>query len=108
MKRLLICGGVLLLSAGLVFGQTVSPRAVLDTYCVTCHNDRAKTGGLSLQNVDPAHVSQDSEVWEKVVRKLRAGMMPPQGMPRPEPAAYEALTLTLETELDRASALKPK
>jgi hypothetical protein len=108
MKRLLICGGVLLVSAGLAFGQTVSPRAALDTYCVTCHNDRAKTGGLSLQNVDPTQVAQNTEIWEKVVRKLRAGMMPPQGMPRPEPAVYEALTVTLETELDRASALKPK
>src|SRR5438552_6480600 len=61
-----------------------------------------------LDKMDPAHVAQDAEVWEKVVRKLRAGMMPPQGMPRPTAATYEALTVALENELDRAAALKPK
>ena len=103
MKKLLIPGGIFLISAGLAFGQN-TPRALLDKYCVTCHNDRAKTGGLTLEKIDPAHVAQNTEIWEKVVRKLRAGMMPPQGMPRPELAAYEALTVALETELDRVAA----
>src|SRR4029077_13031381 len=58
--------------------------------------------------MDPSHVSADTEAWEKVVRKLRAGMMPPQGLPRPNAAAYEALTARLESELDRAAAAKPK
>jgi hypothetical protein len=58
--------------------------------------------------MDPAHVAQDTEAWEKVVRKLRAGMMPPQGMPRPTAPAYEALTVALENGLDRAAAVKPK
>ena len=103
MKKLLIRGGIFLISTGLAFGQN-TPRALLDKYCVTCHNDRAKTGGLTLEKIDPAHVVQNTETWEKIVRKLRAGMMPPQGMPRPEPAAYEALTVALETELDRVAA----
>jgi hypothetical protein len=61
-----------------------------------------------LDKMDPAHVIQDTEAWEKVVRKLRAGMMPPQGMPRPNPAAYEAVTVALENELDRAAVAKPR
>ena len=101
------CGGLLLFWAGIAFGQT-APRALLDQYCVTCHNDRLKTAGLTLDKMDPSHVAADAEAWEKVVRKLRAGMMPPQGLPRPNAAAYEALTAALETELDRAAAAKPK
>src|SRR5215475_6005687 len=103
MKKLLIPCGIFLISAGLAFGQNTT-RALLDKYCVTCHNDRAKTGGLTLEKIDPALVAQNTETWEKVVRKLRAGMMPPQGIPRPEPGTYEALTVALETELDRAAA----
>src|SRR5947199_10573219 len=61
-----------------------------------------------LDKMDPAHVAQDREAWEKVVRKLRAGMMPPQGIARPDAATYEALTVSLENELDRAAASKPK
>jgi len=102
--------------AGLAFGQNAQnaaapaaqARALLDQYCVTCHNEKLKTAGLTLDKLDPAHVAQDAEAWEKVVRKLRAGMMPPQGMPRPNAAAYEALTVALEAELDRAAAAKPK
>ena len=59
-------------------------RALLDRYCVTCHNDRLDTGGLSLETVDVADPAAHAEVWEKVVRKLRAGSMPPQ--PRTQPA----------------------
>jgi cytochrome c551/c552 len=105
MKRLLILAGVLL---GTGFAHAQAPRAVLDQYCVTCHNERTKTAGLMLDKMDPAHVSANTEAWEKVVRKLRAGMMPPQGLPRPDAATYEALASTLETELDRAAAAKPK
>ncbi len=82
-------------------------RALLDQYCVTCHNQKLKTGGLALDWLDMAHVGDQAETWEKVVRKLRAGMMPPQGLPRPKPADYEALTAALENELDRAAAAKP-
>src|SRR5262249_30933520 len=88
------------------FGET-TPAPTTEKYWFTCHNDKARTGGLSLEKLDPADVSRNTETWEKVVRKLRAGMMPPQGMPRPEPAAYESLTVALETELDRVAAEKP-
>ena len=96
-------------SAGLVCMQaaTPTPRALLDQYCVTCHNERAKTAGLLLDKADPANVSLDAETWEKVVRKLRAGAMPPQGMPRPDHATLENFIETLETSLDRAAAERP-
>jgi hypothetical protein len=86
----------------------VSPRKVLDQYCVSCHNQKLKTSGLMLDSLDVAQIGKDSDSWEKVVRKLRAGMMPPQGIPRPDAATYEALTVSLENELDRAAAAKPK
>jgi cytochrome c551/c552 len=87
---------------------TPSARALLDQYCVSCHNQKTNTAGLALERLDPAHVEQNREAWEKVVRKLRAGMMPPQGMRRPDAATYEALTVTLENALDRAAASNPK
>jgi hypothetical protein len=61
-------------------------RALVDKYCVTCHNDRARTGGLSLQALNLDNVRDGAETWEKVVRKLRGGMMPPLGAPRPNRA----------------------
>jgi hypothetical protein len=108
--------GILLLSSALSFGQTASPasslppspRALLDKYCVGCHNQRLNTAGLALDKLNPAHVEQDVQAWEKVVRKLRAGMMPPQSLPRPDGATYESLTKALEDELDRVAALNPK
>src|ERR1700729_1310161 len=82
-------------------------RAVLDKYCVTCHSEKARTGGLSLQNLDLANVPQSAETWEKVIRKLRVGAMPPQGMPRPDRARMDSLAATIETSLDRAAAAAP-
>jgi mono/diheme cytochrome c family protein len=76
-------------------------RAVLDQYCVRCHNARLTSGKLRLDTADVTAVGEHGEVWEKVVRKLRGGVMPPPGNPRPEPAAYEALTSWVEGELDR-------
>src|SRR5215510_8875755 len=107
MRTVLLSASAVVFSASLAFAQT-SPRSVLDRYCVTCHNEKSKTAGLMLDKVDPAQVSGNVEVWEKVVRKLRAGMMPPQGLPRPDAATYDALTVALETELDRVAANKPK
>src|SRR5580658_8814915 len=78
-------------------------RAVLDQDCVTCHNQRLKTGGLTLDNMDLSKVSAQAEVWEKVVRKLRAGSMPPAGLPRPDAATYNGLASWLETQIDQAS-----
>jgi len=78
-------------------------RAVLDRYCVTCHNQRARAGGLMLDTLDPAHVDAQPAVWEAVVRKVRTRSMPPQGMPRPDDAAAASLTSWLTAELDRAA-----
>src|SRR5437763_259549 len=83
------------------------PRAVFDQYCVTCHNQRLHTAGLTLDTMDLAHVSDKAEVWEKVVRKLRTAAMPPAGRPRPDTATYEATSAWLEGELDRAAIAHP-
>jgi mono/diheme cytochrome c family protein len=85
-------------------------RAVLDKYCVTCHNERAKVGGLMLDKVDLSNISgsaADAEVLEKVVRKVRVGMMPPQGAPRPDPSTQHALVAWLTSELDRGVLARP-
>jgi len=93
--------------------RTADPalRATLDKYCAGCHNARVKTsataGGVVLNDVDLAAVAQDPVLWEKVVRKLRTGAMPPAGMPRPEPAAQAALVTYLETTLDQEAAAHP-
>jgi mono/diheme cytochrome c family protein len=86
---------------------TSSQRQFLDQYCVTCHNDRLKTGGLSLERVDVSRPDAQPEVWEKVVHKLRTGVMPPPNMPQPPNADRIALATWLETSLDAASAAKP-
>jgi len=85
----------------------VAHRAVLDRYCVTCHNERLKTAGLTLDSLDVTKVPEGAETWEKVIRKLRAGAMPPPGRPRPEPAFYDTFASYLETSLDRAAAGRP-
>ena len=88
----------------------VSPaaeRALLDQYCVVCHNDKLKTANLSLQSADISSVGDHPETWEPVIRKLRAGMMPPPGMPRPPLAKYEQLRDWLEAEIDRKAAAHP-
>src|SRR5579875_3677555 len=98
-------------SATLLFAQPEpkgrAQKAVLDQYCVVCHNDKARTGGLSLQNADLSGVPKGAETWEKVIRKLRVGAMPPQGMPRPAAATLDSVAAYLETELDRAYAANP-
>ncbi|MGH9785908.1 MAG: DUF1587 domain-containing protein, partial [Terriglobia bacterium] len=82
-------------------------HAVLNRYCVTCHNERLRTANLLLDRADIVNVAADAAIWEKVVRKLRAGAMPPAGMPRPDKATYDSFATYLETELDRAAAVSP-
>ena len=82
-------------------------RAFLDQYCVSCHNERAQTAKLTLDKIDVSRISDHAEIWEKVVRKLRAGMMPPVTAKRPERLASQAFATWLETELDRSAGLKP-
>jgi cytochrome c5 len=84
-----------------------SQRAVLDQYCIACHNEKLKTAGLMLDRMDPARVADGAALWEKVVQKLRSGSMPPAGMPRPDATTYTSLVAYLETELDRAAVSKP-
>jgi mono/diheme cytochrome c family protein len=85
-----------------------APAAVLKTYCVTCHNDRVKTGELTLEHADLTDVPKSAELWEKVIRKVRAGMMPPAGMPRPDDKTLEGFVSYLETSIDRAAAANPR
>ncbi|PYR30806.1 MAG: hypothetical protein DMF92_07455 [Acidobacteria bacterium] len=86
---------------------TPAPRAVLDKYCVTCHNQKLKTGGLALDAVDAANVGADASTWEKVLLKLSTRAMPPAGRPRPDDAGRAALLSWLEGELDRNAAAHP-
>ena len=102
--------------------EAASYRALLDRYCVTCHNERLVTGsggapsplvsqlravGLTLDTLELTTVGEHPEAWERVVRKLRGGMMPPAGRPRPDEAGTLEFVAWLETELDSASAARP-
>ncbi len=93
-------------SAGAVSAAS-DARAFLDRYCVACHNERLRTAGLLLDVADTQHVGAGAEIWEKVVRKLRSGAMPPAGRRRPEPAVLDAFATWLETGLDRHAAAHP-
>jgi hypothetical protein len=115
-QRLLIGGFLALLVVTVVSGQSSQParpappanaatqRAVLDKYCVTCHNARLKTGGLALDQLDLSRLSEHAEVAEKVALKLRAGMMPPLGSPRPDRPTIDGLITWMEDELDSHAA----
>src|ERR1700674_4706656 len=108
---------VLLFSTGAAQPQSVSqkpsnppassPRALLDRYCVTCHNEKLKTANLLLDKADVKDVSKSPQIWEKGVRKLRGGEMPPAKMPRPDKSGYDSLITYLETSLDGAALAKP-
>jgi mono/diheme cytochrome c family protein len=76
-------------------------------YCVSCHNDRLKTSGLSLEKIDVAHAAANPELWENVARKLQARAMPPQGARRPDEAAYRSLQSAIEAQLDAEAAAHP-
>ncbi|MBZ5632259.1 MAG: DUF1592 domain-containing protein [Acidobacteriia bacterium] len=97
----------LVVSASPAWAQTSSQTALLDQYCVTCHSEKLRTGGLSLQGANLADIPKGAETWEKVIRKLRVGSMPPQGMPRPDKATLDGFTTFLETALDRSYTAKP-
>src|SRR3989454_750308 len=82
-------------------------RALIDKYCVTRHNQRLKTAGLALDTADLSSIPAQSEIWEKVIRKMRAEMMPPVGAPHPDKAQLDRLAIFLETSLDKWAAAHP-
>ena len=93
------------LSAQAPAGPPPSPqRQVLDRYCAACHNEKLKTAGLNLVQADLAKPGAYPELWEKVVRKVRTGVMPPANMAQPSEAERLTLLTFLETSLDAASA----
>src|SRR5438874_10547615 len=76
--------------------QAPTPQATINQYCVGCHNERLKTAGLMLDKLDLTHAGENPEAWEKVVRKVRAGMMPPSGAARPDRATLDVLAANVE------------
>ncbi|MEE2822385.1 MAG: DUF1592 domain-containing protein [Acidobacteriota bacterium] len=82
-------------------------RTVVDTYCVGCHNEQVRAAGFMLDQVDVEQVSENQEIWEKVVKKLRTREMPPAGMPRPNESTYDSVATYLETTLDEAAEVAP-
>ena len=81
----------------------IDVRAVMGEYCLDCHNKSTRSGGLDLESLNPDRMTDRAETWEKVVRKLRAGMMPPVNNPRPDSGTYEAFIEKLELDLDRTT-----
>jgi hypothetical protein len=91
-------------------GEDTAPgpkSALVNQYCLGCHNKKLNTAGLTLEGLDPNKVDKDADLWEKVLRKLEAKEMPPLGLPRPPAAAQKQFTASLESELDRAAAANP-
>jgi mono/diheme cytochrome c family protein len=84
-----------------------TPEAVVRRYCMGCHNSRTKSGNLSFTDVDLTDIGSHPEIWERVVRKVGAGMMPPAGMPRPDPAAMDGFLAAISNDLDRAFDTRP-
>ena len=82
-------------------------QALLDRFCLSCHNQKLKLGGLALDTMSLSAIGTGTDTWEKVVRKMRAGLMPPAGRPRPDAVAYDGFASWLESELDRAAAANP-
>jgi hypothetical protein len=108
MRSIAIAGIVILAAVASYTGIAHSEeQAIVNQYCVTCHSERLKTGNLVLEKLNPTQASANAETWEKVIRKVRAGMMPPAGAPRPDRGTLDAFAASLETQLDRASAAHP-
>ena len=120
MKATIFAAAVLLVLVGLTSVETQNStskgpaaqpapgaQGVVDRYCVTCHNPRMKAGGLVLDGLPVSSAAGEPQTWEKVIRKVRTGMMPPAGAPRPDRATLDSLAAAVETTLDRAAAAAP-
>src|SRR5262245_61416031 len=110
------CASLWLISAGAQVPSRPQPAAtsaaaldpaLLNQYCVTCHNQRAKTAGLMLDTLDYQHIENDAATWEKVIRKIKTGMMPPAGARRPDRSVLDAFANDIEKRLDFAAARNP-
>src|SRR5712671_3962566 len=107
MKRIAGAALALTLAHPVAAQQAADPRATVQKYCVTCHNERAKSGGLALDGMDYANLPAGAAVWEKSIKKLRVGMMPPQGAQQPDAATRGSLVSWLTTTLDHAAQVAP-
>src|SRR5437879_7169212 len=113
MKAVLVSGCFVLFAASGASAQPgatpneVPARAIVNQYCAGCHNDTLRSGGVSLAHLDVGHAENDAELAEKMIRKLRAGLMPPAGARRPGTAALNAVAAALESALDSAAAVNP-
>ena len=96
----------IVLCAALAGSAAPSPR-LTDTYCAACHNQKLKTGGVSLEGLDPAQPGESAATWERVLHMMRSGAMPPPGLPRPDADSIARFTASLETALDREAAAHP-
>src|ERR1051326_474780 len=107
--------GCLVMLSAFAYGQVSGPgkmavnsqQALVKQYCAGCHNDRAKTGGFSFSEVDLAHPERNAEQVERVIRKLRTGMMPPSGRPRPDRETLQTFAASLENEVDQITLAHP-
>jgi len=114
MRRFVVSACVFVVSA-LAYGQVStstkmpvsSQQSLVNQYCAGCHNDRGKSGGFSLSEIDLAHPERNAEQVEKVIRKLRTGMMPPSGRPRPDGETLQGFAATLESEIDEIGLAHP-
>src|SRR5260370_34456491 len=104
---LLFSGAAALVAQGPAKSAASVSPAFLDTYCIACHNQKLRTAGLTLDSLDVTKPGANAEAWERVIAKLRAGSMPPRGIPRPDALAYRAVASGLENEIDRARAASP-
>ena len=111
MKRIVPVAAVaaagVLLTISIDMAQQSATAELVNQYCAGCHNDKTKSGGMTLTSLDLAHPEQNPELAEKVIRKVRAGMMPPPGAKRPEVEASKAFAAYLENAIDKAAAAHP-
>jgi hypothetical protein len=94
-------------AAGWLWAAVGPEAAVLDRYCLGCHNEKVKSGGLNLKTAGAASSGAAPELWEKVVTKLRHRHMPPPGLPRPDEPTYDSVVSSLVASLDANAAAKP-